>query len=74
MKKLTFSELPWIARVAVASGFLTTWVEFEDQIIERQHWDVFLPYYRVGNFCVYDAVFITLLLVLLIALSRGRAA
>jgi hypothetical protein len=73
MRKLTFSELPWIARGAIAASYLALWVGFEKFIIEGFHWDAWLPYYRVQGFCIYDATFGTLLMALLIVLSRARA-
>ena len=66
IKKSTTRRLPLIAKIAIAMTFLNTWVLFEETIVDRHGLWRYMPYYRVGLFCVWDAaVFaITLLLVL----------
>lgn len=70
MDQLKFRDLPTIAKVSVALTGIVTWVGFEEIIIDRQHLDVFLPLYRVGNFCVYDAVVGTTIVLATIWLGR----
>ncbi len=72
MRKLTFSELPWIARVAIAASYLAMWILFEQYVIEPRHWYRWMPFYRVQGFCVYDAAFLVLLVVSLGALGARR--
>lgn len=73
MAKLSFSEMPVVVRGAcVATGFMA-WVLFAELIIDRHGWDSFLPYYRVGNICVYDVGVLAILTIVYLALSRGGA-
>ena len=48
--------------------FINTWVIFEETIVDRHGLWRYMPFYRVGLFCVWDAaVFAVTLLVLLIS-------
>ena len=56
MRDLHFYDLPLVVRVTSAVSIVLAWVTFEELVIDRNHLDRFLPYYRVGQFCSYDAV------------------
>ena len=71
MTKISFGRLPFIVQLATMLAFLAVWVEFEEFGIDRYGLDRYLPYYRVGNFCVYDFTFIAALIVRWIVLARG---
>jgi hypothetical protein len=76
MKKSTTRRLPLIAKVAIAMTFINMWVIFEETIVDRHGLWRYMPYYRVGLFCVWDAVVfaITLLLFLVnVAPFRHRS-
>src|SRR2546428_6371092 len=68
MKKSTTPPLPLIAKIAIAMTFINTWVIFEETIVDRHGLWRYMPFYRVGLFCVWDAaVFAITLLLLLIS-------
>jgi hypothetical protein len=54
MKNLRFYDLPMVVRVTSATTMILAWITFEEIVIDRYHLDRFLPFYRVGNYCVYD--------------------
>src|SRR5258708_9997424 len=71
--KSTTPRLPLIARIAIATTFLNMWVLFEETIVDRYGLWRYMPYYRVGLFCVWDAaVFAITLLLLLVSVARSR--
>ena len=73
MQKSTTRRLPLIAKIAIALTFLNTWVIFEETIVDRHGLWRYMPYYRVGSFCVWDAaVFAVTLLLLLASVTRSR--
>jgi hypothetical protein len=73
MKTPTTLPLPLIAKIAIAMTFINTWVIFEETIVDRHGLWRYMPYYRVGLFCVWDAaVFAVTLLLLLISVRPFR--
>lgn len=64
-----FRQLPLIAKVAVGMTFLNTWVLFEEIVVDRQGLWRYMPFYRVGDFCVWDLTVGLLILVWLWRLS-----
>jgi hypothetical protein len=73
MNKSTTLPLPLIAKVAIAMTFINTWVIFEETIVDRHGLWRYMPYYRVGLFCVWDAaVFAITLLLLLVHVRPAR--
>jgi hypothetical protein len=66
MNKSTTFHLPLIAKIAMAMTFLNTWVLFEETVVDRHGLWRYMPFYRVGLFCAWDAaVFAVTLLILL---------
>jgi hypothetical protein len=73
VKKSTTRRLPLIARIAIALTFINAWVIFEETIVDRHGLWRYMPYYRVGLFCVWDAVvFAVTLLLLLVNVRASR--
>ena len=73
MKTSTTPRLPLIAKIAVAMTFLNTWVIFEETVVDRHGLWRYMPFYRVGLFCAWDAaVFAITLLLLGISMARPR--
>jgi hypothetical protein len=66
MKKPTPRRLPLIAKIAIAMTFINTWVLFEETIVDRHGLWRYMPYYRVGLFCVWDAAVLAVTLLLLL--------
>jgi len=73
MNKSTTPPLPLIAKIAIAMTVLNAWVLFEETIVDRHGLWRYMPYYRVGLFCVWDAsVFAVTLLLLLVSVRPLR--
>src|SRR2546423_11464336 len=73
MKKSTTPPLPLFAKIAIAMTFLNAWVIFEETIVGRYGLWRYMPFYRVGLFCVWDAAaFAVTLLFLLVSIARSH--
>ncbi|HST31154.1 MAG TPA: hypothetical protein VLK27_10000 [Chthoniobacterales bacterium] len=73
MNTSTTFRLPLIAKIAIAMTFINTWVIFEETVVDRSGLWRYMPFYRVGLFCAWDAaVFAVTLLLLLRSVSRSR--
>src|SRR5207248_9688246 len=66
MKTSTTPPLPLIAKIAIAVTFLTTWVSFQESVVDRHGLWRYMPSYRVGLFCVWDAAVLAVTLLLLL--------
>src|SRR5207249_7967141 len=67
MKTSTPLPLPLIAKIAIAMTVINTWVIFEETIVDRHGLWRYMPFYRVGLFCVWDAAVLAVTLLLLLA-------
>jgi hypothetical protein len=67
MKKSIARRLPLIGKIAIAMTFINAWVIFEETIVDRHGLWLYMPYYRVGLFCVWDAAMFAITLLLLVA-------
>jgi hypothetical protein len=65
MNKSTTPPLPLIAKIAIAMTFLNTWVLFEETVVDRYGLWHYMPFYRVGLFCAWDAVVFAITLMIL---------
>ena len=65
MKISTTPRLPLIAKIAIAMTFLNMWVIFEETVVDRHGLWRYMPYYRVGLFCAWDASVLAVTLLLL---------
>ena len=73
MKTSTTLPLPLIAKIAIAMTFINTWVIFEETVVDRHGLWRYMPYYRVGLFCAWDAsVLAVTLLLLLVSVAPLR--
>ena len=73
MNKSTTPPLPLIAKIAIAMTFINTWVIFEETVVDRHGLWRYMPFYRVGLFCAWDAaVFAIILVILLVSIARSR--
>ena len=72
MGTVTFGQLPMIAKMAVGIAFLEAWVSLEQLVIEPTGLWHYMPFYRVGGFCVYDFTITFLVVAGLWRLSRQR--
>ena len=66
MNKSTKPRLPLIAKIAIATTFINTWVIFEETVVDRHGLWRYMPFYRVGLFCVWDAAVLAITLILLL--------
>ncbi len=61
--KVRFRSLPLVVRVATMLTYFVAWVGFAEVVIDRHGLDAYLPLYRVGDFCTYDAAVLLILAV-----------
>ena len=74
MKKSTAPPLPVIAKIAISMTFINTWVIFEETVVDRHGLWRYMPFYRVGLFCVWDAAVLAVtLLLLLVSVAPFRS-
>jgi len=66
MKTSTTPPLPLIAKTAIATTFINTWVIFEETVVDRHGLWRYMPFYKVGLFCVWDAAVLAVTLLLLL--------
>ena len=53
--------------------FINAWVIFEETVVDRHGLWRYMPYYRVGLFCAWDAAVLAVtLLLLLVSVARSR--
>lgn len=74
MNKIRFGDLPILVRVVAGIALLTAWVEFEETVVDRVGLWRYMPFYRVGDFCVWDAGMMLAITIGLILASRARSA
>ena len=67
MNTSTTSHLPLIAKIAIATTFINTWILFEETVVDRYDLWRYMPFYRVGLFCAWDAAVFAITLLLLLA-------
>jgi len=73
MNTSTTYHLPLIAKIAIATTFINTWILFEETVVDRYGLWRYMPFYRVGLFCAWDAaVFAITLLLLGVSTVRRR--
>ena len=48
-------KYPLIVKLAVAMTFFNSWVLFEETVVDRFGLWQYLPFYKVGIFCAWDA-------------------
>jgi len=73
MNKSTTPPLALIAKIAIAMTFINTWILFEETVVDRYGLWRYMPFYRVGLFCAWDAaVFAIALLLLGVSMVRRR--
>jgi hypothetical protein len=54
MGTLLFKQLPMTAKVAIGLAFNNAWWSIEEFVIDRHGVWRYMPYYRVGDPCVWD--------------------
>ena len=58
---IAFRSLPLIVRLTTMATLFMAWILFAELVIDRHGLDRFLPWYRVGNLCVWDLAVVALL-------------
>jgi hypothetical protein len=72
METVSFRRMPMIVKVGVGIAFMDAWVSLEEFVIDRHGLWRYMPYYRVGEACVWDLAAGLLIVVGLWRLSRPR--
>jgi len=73
MERLAFRDLPLAVRIAVGFAAGLTWVFIEEHIVEPFKLYRYMPFYRVGNFCVYDFTVVLIIVSCVWYFSRRAA-
>ena len=55
MRSIAFRQLPLSVRLMTAAAMALSWVFIEEKTIEPFGLSAAPPFYRVGDFCPYDA-------------------
>jgi hypothetical protein len=71
MSKLQFRDMPLIVRLTSAASLLAVWVLFEQIVIEPFGIYRYMPLYRYGRFCTYDAAAVLLVVIYWIVAHRS---
>ncbi len=73
MPKPRFSEMPLVARIAVALTFFNSWVIFEEGIVDRTGLWELMPGYVRARFCPWDLAALGIVFVpMLLLAARNR--
>ena len=70
MQKVSFASMPLMVKVAVGLAFMSSWILFEDDVVDKTGLWHFMPLYRVGLPCVWDLAAAVTIVVLLVVSSR----
>jgi hypothetical protein len=75
MARLSFGQLPVLVRVVTGIALFNAWVSFEEFVVDRIGLWKYMPYYKVGQGCVWDlAVAVLIVAGLTWASIEGRAS
>jgi hypothetical protein len=74
MSKVSFRELPLVAKIAIGIAFNNAWWSIEEFVIDRSNVWRYMPDYRVGKVCIWDVSVALLTVIGLWWLSRPREA
>jgi len=61
----------WILPLVLGLTLLNSWALFEELVVDRQGLWRYMPFYRVGAFCVWDVAALMTVLMLITALRRS---
>jgi hypothetical protein len=57
--RVRFWQLPTVLQVVFGLALINAWVSFEEFFVDRIGLWKYMPGYRVAQFCVWDAVVVT---------------
>lgn len=58
---MKFKDFPFILKFAIYLTFLNSWVIFEEVVVDRNGLWRYMPFYKVGAFCSWDATVVVIL-------------
>jgi hypothetical protein len=70
MRKISFAELPWVARIVMGLATFNLWWSFEEFVIDRFGVWHYLPDYKYGRLCIWDLTVAVGIFAAIWALSR----
>lgn len=73
MRRISFAELPWIARIVLGLSAFNLWWSFEEFVIDRFGIWRYLPDYEFGRLCIWDLTVAIGIAALIWRLSARRA-
>jgi hypothetical protein len=72
MKTIRFGNLPLLVRIATWMAFFSSWILFEETIVDRHGLWRYMAQYHVGDPCLWDAGMALAITVGLIVATRCR--
>ncbi|HYL65103.1 MAG TPA: hypothetical protein VE077_21015 [Candidatus Methylomirabilis sp.] len=54
MNQSVLGMRPWIVKLGIGLTLLNSWILFEEIVVDRHGLWRYMPYYRVGDACVWD--------------------
>jgi hypothetical protein len=54
MTRVSFGQLPMLVRVVTGVALFNAWVSLEEFVVDRIGLWKYMPYYKVGQGCVWD--------------------
>jgi hypothetical protein len=54
MQRLSFRQLPLVAKIAVGVAFYNAWWSIEEFVINRRGLWRYMPYYKAADACAWD--------------------
>jgi hypothetical protein len=54
MERLSFKQLPFAVKIAVSIAFYNAWWSIEEWVIDRHGLWKYMPYFKVGDPCLWD--------------------
>lgn len=70
MPKLGFRDMPLSIKLTAGLAWMTAWVTFEETVVDRTGLWHYMPFYRVGDYCVWDATVVTIIVLCLYFFGR----
>jgi hypothetical protein len=71
MSKLKFRDMPWSIKLVTGVAWMAAWVTFEETVVDRSWLWHYMPFYKVGDYCVWDATAATVIVVCLYFFGRA---
>lgn len=73
MSRLSFRDMPLSIKIVTGVAWFSAWVLFEEIVVDRTNLWHYMPFYRVGDYCVWDFTASVVILACLYVFGRPAA-